>query len=129
MFFDRLLKKGIAALIDVRANPVSRKYGFARSSLSEIAAKLDIQYHHIPELGIVSKERVGLNDYQSYQRLLNRYERETLPKRSGDIERLIALLRMKPSALVCMEKDVECCHRGRLAKVAAERSGLPVINL
>lgn len=71
--------KGIAALIDVRANPVSRKYGFARSSLSDIAGKLDIDYTHIPELGISSKDRSQLCDFDSYQELLDRYERKTLP--------------------------------------------------
>ena len=32
-FFDALLRAGIQAVIDVRSNPVSRKYGFARKSM------------------------------------------------------------------------------------------------
>src|SRR4051812_7929573 len=38
-FLDRLLRSGIKQVIDVRANPVSRKYGFARSSLSDLTGK------------------------------------------------------------------------------------------
>lgn len=29
-FFNELLLSGVAAILDVRANPISRKYGFAR---------------------------------------------------------------------------------------------------
>ncbi|MHC4695499.1 MAG: hypothetical protein ACYTFA_02020 [Planctomycetota bacterium] len=41
-FFDRLLHAGIRGIADVRANPVSRKYGFARTSLSGISVKLGL---------------------------------------------------------------------------------------
>lgn len=128
-FFNHLLASGISALIDVRANPISRKYGFAKKSMSEIASKLGIAYYHIPELGIESGHRATLSDFQSYQRLLDQYETEMLPGRGPAIERAIELLQQQPSALLCMEKDVACCHRGRLAKVAANISNLPVIHL
>jgi len=128
-FFNHLLTSGISALIDVRANPISRKYGFAKKSMSDIASKLDIAYYHIPELGIESSHRATLSDFQSYQRLLDQYETEMLPGRGPAIERAVDLLQKQPSALLCMEKDVACCHRGRLANVAASISNLPVIHL
>jgi len=128
-FFNGLLASGVAAILDVRANPISRKYGFARKSMSEIAAKLDIEYVHLPELGISSKERSDLSDFDSYQVLLDRYEDEMLPSRTDAVANVVQLLGRKPSALLCMEQDVRCCHRGRLATTAAIQTGLEVTHI
>ena len=128
-FFNGLLASGVAAILDVRANPISRKYGFARKSMSEIAAKLDIEYVHLPELGISSRERSDLSDFDSYQVLLDRYEDEMLPSRTEAVADVVQLLGRKPSALLCMEKDVRCCHRGRLATTAAIQTGLEVTHI
>jgi hypothetical protein len=128
-FFDGLLRAGVHAVLDVRANPVSMKYGFAKSSLRDIAVKLGLEYHHLPELGIASSDRADLDGYDSYQQLMKRYEDVMLPQRKLAIVKLIGLLRQRPSALLCMERDVSCCHRGRLASAAARQSGLSVIHL
>ncbi|MCH7848461.1 MAG: DUF488 domain-containing protein [Planctomycetes bacterium] len=128
-FFDELLRLGIRAILDVRANPVSRKYGFARKSMRDISSKLGLGYHHLPELGIPSSERGELSDFDSYQRLLDRYEAEMLPSQGNHMTDAIRLLKQEPSALLCVEKDVRCCHRGRLADALASRSGLSVIHL
>ncbi|HUQ72751.1 MAG TPA: DUF488 domain-containing protein [Planctomycetaceae bacterium] len=128
-FFNGLLESRIAAIVDVRANPVSRKYGFAKRSMSEIAKKLGVEYHHLPELGIASSERADLSDFDSYQRLLDRYEHRMLPGRPEAIKASIDLIREKPSALLCMEKDVRCCHRGRLAAAVAVDLGWPINHL
>jgi len=128
-FFDTLLRAGVRALIDVRFNPVSRKYGFAGSSLRRIGEKLGFEYNHLPELGIEGKHRASLNDFASYQRLLDRYARNFLSQQQAALSRLAELLRKIPSVLVCMEKDVACCHRGRLANAMAERTQLPIVHL
>lgn len=128
-FFDELLRCGIRAILDVRANPISRKYGFARKSMRDIALKLGLGYHHLPELGIPSRERGELSDFDSYQLLLDRYEEEMLPKQVDHMAKAILLLKQEPSALLCVEKDVRCCHRGRLAEELALRSGLSVVHL
>jgi uncharacterized protein (DUF488 family) len=128
-FFDDLLKAGIRAILDVRKNPVSRKYGFAKESLHAIAGKLGIEYHHFPELGIPGTERVALHDYDAYQRLFERYERELLPRRLDHVYGLVDLLRKSPSALLCVEKDADYCHRGRLARAATILTGLPTVHL
>ena len=128
-FFGELLRKGIRAILDVRFNPISRKYGFARKSMSEIAKKLGVEYQHFPELGIHGSERVDLNDFDSYQRLLDCYEREMLPPRISEVKRLVKQLLKMPSVLLCLEKDANCCHRGRLALAISEMSGLPIEHL
>jgi uncharacterized protein (DUF488 family) len=128
-FFDNLIRAGIRAIIDVRFNPVSRKYGFAGSSLRRIGEKLGFAYSHLPELGIEGKHRESLSDFASYQRLLDRYARKFLNQQQVALNGLAEMLRKIPSVLVCMEKDVECCHRGRLASAMAERTQLPIVHL
>jgi len=128
-FFNRLLKFGIEMIIDVRANPISRKYGFSKRQFSEISKKLGIDYCHMPRLGIPSKYRVKLGTYDSYQHLLAKYGREILPGLKSEIRKVVDLMLKKPAVLVCMEKDVRCCHRSRLADAVSQVSGLKVTHL
>jgi uncharacterized protein (DUF488 family) len=128
-FFDRILRAGIRGIADVRANPVSRKYGFARSSLSGIAEELGINYRHYPELGIPSVHRADLNSFASYQRLLDRYERTMLPRQTAGIAALAGVVQSEATALLCVESDVRCCHRSRLADAVARVSGLSIKHL
>jgi len=108
-FYDDLIQAGIERVLDVRCNPVSRKYGFAGRSLKDIGSKLGLNYVHMPELGISSRKRANLNE-------------EGVLKASE-------LIVNEPSALVCMERDVRCCHRSRLANIIATRTGLSVVHL
>ncbi len=128
-FFDDLLRRGIQSIVDVRANPVSRKYGFSGRSLCRIAIDLGLEYHHLPNLGIPPQYRANLNGLASYQRLFRRYEQEMLPSQEPAIQILVGLLTAKPSTMLCVEKDIRCCHRAPLAKLAATRSGLSVVHL
>lgn len=129
MFFDYLLQQGIKTIVDVRFNPGSRKYGFSKKHFREIAKKLGIDYHHSPSLDIPSNDRTELTDFASYQRLLNRYEKEMLPTRKADIAMVSQLMQKRPSVLVCMEKDIRLCHRGRLAKFVSLDSKLKTVHL
>jgi len=128
-FFDSLLRAGIQAILDVRANPISRKYGFARRSLSEIAGKLGLDYHHLPELGIPTAERAHSDDFASLRRLLDRYEQEMLPQQRAAVAQAARMIQEKPSALLCMEKDAARCHRSRLASALSRATGLPIVHL
>jgi uncharacterized protein (DUF488 family) len=128
-FFDILLHAGVRRVIDVRFNPVSRKYGFAGSSLRRIGEKLGIAYSHMPALGISGEHRECLDDYDSYQKLLDRYAHTFLKKQEAALTILAVMLRQLSSVLVCMERDVECCHRGRLAIEMASRTSLPIVHL
>ena len=128
-FFNGLLESGMTGILDIRANPVSRKYGFAKRSMRRIASSLGLAYHYLPELGITGDHRTDLSDFESYQRLLDKYERTMLPKRTAHIRQATGLLCSQPLALMCMERDVRCCHRGRLANRIAQESGLSVEHL
>ena len=128
-FFNLLLKLGIDVLIDVRANPISRKYGFAGARLGQFCERLGLEYCHVPSLGIPSNARTGLSNFASYQRLLSRYERLILAERCEEVKEVGQFMCRRPSVLMCVEKDVHCCHRGRLADAVADTTGLEVVHL
>ncbi|MDE2856202.1 MAG: DUF488 family protein [Chloroflexota bacterium] len=128
-FFNYLLEKGIETIIDVRANPISRKYGFAGRRMKEIGERIGIGYLHFPSLGVPRHRRAILTDRASRNRLFSLYEQTTLVDSKNDVARLGNYMKCKPSALVCVEKDVECCHRSRLAHAIANVTGLEVMNL
>ena len=52
-----------------------------------------------------------------------------LPERFTEVQDLGRLMRLRPSVLVCVEKDVRCCHRSRLAEAVARETGLEVVHL
>jgi uncharacterized protein (DUF488 family) len=60
-FLNTLLQTGIKQLTDVRRNPISRKWGFAKNTLAGLCDKVGIDYMHFPELGISSAQR--MNNY------------------------------------------------------------------
>jgi uncharacterized protein (DUF488 family) len=128
-FLDMLVQKGIRRLIDVRNNPVARRYGFHRSTLSRLCKNLEIDYVNIPELGIRSELRQDLQTQYDRDRLFDRYEKTTLVDESSLVARVAELICQKPSVLVCMEAQPCQCHRSRLAEAAAKICRLPVHHL
>ena len=64
-FFNCLLRRRIGSLVGVRANPVSRKYGFSKVRLSQLCKRLGFEYRHVPSLGSSSAARTGLTDFAS----------------------------------------------------------------
>ena len=128
-FFNQLMEKGIVTIIDVRANPVSRKYGFSGRRLKQIGDRIGIEYLHYPSLGVPSSKRATLSDNASYKRLLSQYEKHILDHRKQEVREVGKYMQGKPSVLVCVEKDVDCCHRSRLAKAVANETGMKVIHL
>lgn len=128
-FLDRLLRSGIKRVIDVRANPVSRKYGFARSSLSNLAGKLGLGYIHWPELGISSAKRREARTAPEFRELFGYYEREILPAKAGAVATVAETMEREPAVLVCMEKEAVDCHRSRLARRIASITDLKIVHL
>lgn len=128
-FLNLLLESGIHQIIDVRSNPVSRRYGFHKSSLSRLCNKLGISYIHKPEVGIPASWRNNLNVPADYQRIFDRYESELLPTQIEAISDISRLLSDTPTALVCQEADPAACHRSRLARNISSITGLEILDL
>jgi len=116
-YLNRLIQASVKTLVDVRRNPLSRKYGFSKKTLSDTVKKLGIGYVHIPELGIASDRRQDLNTQEDYDRLFNSYERQELKQNRKALEGLFDIfLRDKRIAITCFEAHVCMCHRGSVAK-------------
>lgn len=128
-FFNDLMNEGIEKIIDVRANPVSRKYGFSALRMRQISKRLRLEYCHVPSLGIPSKERASLKDFATHQLLFQKYDKQTLLQQSNLVKELAVSMCRKPSVLVCFEKDSNYCHRSKLATALAHETGLKVIHL
>jgi uncharacterized protein (DUF488 family) len=129
MLLNMLMSSGIQRLVDVRANPVSRRYGFHQSTLRILCSRLDIEYVHLPVLGIRSEDRKDLNSPSDYDSLFTDYRREVASRHVGTLRKLARALREKPGALVCMEADPGSCHRSHLAGLVAPVAELPVVHL
>ena len=128
-FLNMLLEAGIRCIADVRSNPVARRYGFHKSTLSRLAGMLEIDYLHWPELGVASEHRRHLETFADYERLFAAYEAETIPGQTAVLGRLGEAIREQPTVLVCAETDPRWCHRSRLAKALGELTGMPVEHL
>lgn len=124
-----LLRSGVKRLIDVRCNPVARRFGFHKSTLERHCCDLAIEYTHVPELGIPSSKRADLNDLKSYDRLFGYYEKTILSAQKDSLKTVASLMCNEPSALMCMEADAKRCHRTRLAAAIAMVTNLPVREL
>ena len=122
-YLNKLLENDIRALVDVRKNPISRKYGFSKSALSYLCECFGIFYVHVPELGISSELRQNLADHDDYEQLFEHYEKEILPRNIEWIHHLIQLFsQYKRLAMTCFEREHARCHRNRVVKAVAENS-------
>ncbi len=116
-YLNRLIQDGVTILCDVRRNPLSRKYGFSKSTLSNACEGVDIRYEHLPELGIASEERRELHTQADYDALFAVYERETLPKQPRALKTIRSWIEAgERVALTCFEKLPMQCHRHCVAE-------------
>jgi len=128
-FLSGLLRNGIKCIVDVRSNPISRNYGFAGRTLSNLAGKLGLQYKHFPQLGIPSSERKDLDSAVQYEVLFTKYRETVLRRESASISTVAALMHEKPSALLCYEANPHSCHRSHLALAIQSVSKLELVHL
>ena len=128
-FLNGLIANGILRLIDVRNNPVSRRYGFHKTTLRRLCHNVGIEYVHFPELGIKSSDRQDIDHPGARAALFDDYSASTLVEQGEAIDRVAALVNDSPSVLVCIEACPSQCHRSRLAMPVAEIAGLPIHHL
>jgi len=123
-YINRMLKAGVTLLCDVRRNPLSRKFGFSKATLSRTCEGVGIRYEHLPELGIASDERRELHTQADYDALFAAYERDSLPKQTASLD----LIRSWTDAghcvaLTCYEALPEQCHRHCVAELLERKFG------
>ncbi len=120
----KLIENNIKVLCDVRKNAVSMKYGFSKSTLAKNCGDFNIEYLHLPGLGIDSAYRKELNTRQDYFDLFEDYKARTLPHTGSDRQVILGKLAEKGRvALTCFESDHELCHRSRVADALTQTPG------
>lgn len=131
-YINRLIKNRISLLVDVRKNPLSRKFGFSKKSLSSILEKFNISYKHMPELGIDSSDRKELNCQKDYDDLFDKYEKSVISINTDALSRLYdSCLSQRRVAITCFEKGHLQCHRSRVATAITKLSKgkLPALHI
>ena len=122
-FLNLLFREGVSILCDVRRNPLSRKYGFSKGTLSKVCAGLGIRYEHLPELGVASENRRGLDSASDYKRLFALYRAAVLPSQSLALEQIASWVAAGHRvALTCYEEAPTLCHRHCVAEALEARS-------
>lgn len=125
-YLNRLIKNGVQLLVDVRNNPLSMKYGFSKSQLKKYCESVNIQYIHLPEVGIQSEQRQELNTQADYDKLFKTYMQNNLTKTQATQQQILSLLiQHKRIALTCFEANICQCHRKHLAEAI---TSLPNFN-
>ena len=120
-YLNKLIKNDIRLLVDVRRNPISRKYGFSKMTLSTVLNSLNIEYIHMPSLGIDPEQRRLLKTLADYKNLFKKYKKDTLSKNNGAVDDLYKLFnKYKRIAITCFEHDHNMCHRGTLANYISD---------
>ncbi len=116
-YLDILVSNNVSVLVDVRKNPISRKYGFSKTKLTDYTKIAEISYVHIPELGVPSDLRQELNSEAAYRELFDHYVSQILPAQKESIERLKTIVDDNGRvAITCFEADHQFCHRNKIAE-------------
>jgi uncharacterized protein (DUF488 family) len=120
-YLNKLIKHDIKALVDVRNNPLSQKFGFSKSQLIRYCEGLNIDYVHFGDVGIQSEYRQELKEQRDYDTLFNSYRSVTLPKTVSTQQKILSLLKEKKRiALTCFEANICQCHRKPLSEAISK---------
>lgn len=128
-FLNTLIKNEIDLIIDVRKNPFSMNFSFTKNKLQNYLGNIDMQYIHIPELGIESELRDNLITLKDYQTLFKKYQTTTLKQHSKQVEHITELCKKHRPALMCFEADKAYCHRTIIAREIEIRQGMEATAL
>jgi uncharacterized protein (DUF488 family) len=118
---------GVAAVVDVRELPLSRKRGFSKSSLAALLQAHGIAYVGERRLGAPREARHRLREGGAWAPFANAYLAH-LDGQAAALADLEAEARRRPTALLCFERDALACHRSLLTGRLARR-GLEVVHL
>jgi uncharacterized protein (DUF488 family) len=142
-FLERLREAGVGVLVDVRQRRGVRgsEYAWANSTrLQATLAEAGIEYRHHKELAPTSElrqlqyredDRQGVGKRSRTQlarEYRERYIAEILDR--ADLDALVAELPTdRATALMCVERDPEACHRSLIAERLAAQYGLEALHV
>ena len=108
----------MAQVIDVRALPLSRRPGFSKTPLRLALEEEGIGYVHLRALGTPADGREAARKGRTAEMERIYAGQLALPEAMAAAAQLGALVRDKPSALLCYERHPEGCHRSMLIREA-----------
>lgn len=127
-FIARLKIAGIETVVDVRANPLSRKRGFSKVAFSTALRAAGIDYFHAVEMGCPKSVRDQYRkdgNWTTYTRGFMGH----LRTKSESLRGVVKLAESSTCCLVCFEADFERCHRSFVARGAAKIGDFIVLHL
>jgi uncharacterized protein (DUF488 family) len=142
-WLEALASAGVERVLDLRQRRGVRgpQYAWANSKRLQAAlAEAGIDYEHLPELApttdlrqlqYAEDARVG-EGKRSRTKLAHEYVRRFIAERLDqvDLEPIAeSLPRDATTALLCVERDPEACHRSLVAERMAKRFGLALEHL
>jgi uncharacterized protein (DUF488 family) len=112
-FVRDVAEMGLATLVDVRLNPISRKPGFSRRRLSEAMFEHGISYIHMPQLGNPKWNRAGfgVGGAELAQAVAAYAEEINSPEADGAIDDIVTMAQEGLTGLLCFEASEDRCHR------------------
>jgi uncharacterized protein (DUF488 family) len=113
-FLLKLYQNNVHLLVDVRASSYSMKKEFIGSRLASGCKLLQIDYKHIPEVGIPNTYRKEIADKSE---LFQVYKHTLLPQKAIQIRQIADMVKKeKRIALTCFEAHHTDCHRHYLVE-------------
>jgi len=121
-FIAALTSAGVERVIDVRALPLSRRPGFSKTPLKGALAEVGIDYVHLRALGTpaAGREAARKGRHEDLKRIYA--SQLELPEAIAQGAEMLALVREKPSALLCFEREPSGCHRSLLLRAVAREA-------
>ena len=124
-----LADAGVTMVVDVRAEPHSRRREFAFKHLGPGLAAYGIAYASWPELGTPAAGRGAAKqgDAMTFHRLF--MEQLATPAARNALAELAALVERETLCLLCYERDPAHCHRTLIVERMAATHGIAVRDL
>ena len=124
-----LARAGLAALIDVRDRPISRRPGFSKRQLAAAIEDAGMHYVHLRALGTPPEGRLAnrRREWDLFWGIVE--EKLARPEAELDLRQAADVADAAPSCLLCYEANWRICHRRRVAEILAERYGFAVQHL
>lgn len=115
-----MVRHRIQVVIDVRLNPVSRKKGFSKRSLTDALNAANIDYLHEPDLGNPRDNRTAFRSGYQFARQIYRDHLEN--GAAVVLAKVAARAHIDQVALLCFERAHDECHRSCITDLLKEEN-------
>jgi len=125
-FLATLGHAGVAAVVDVRDLPLSRRAGFSKRQLRAGVEGAGMRYVHLRALGTPPEGREA-NKRRQWNRFWRIVDAKLATAEAEHaLEELAGIAAAAPTCLVCYEADWRICHRRRIGEILGERHGFAI---